>query len=330
MPLYTKTFISEQKGYGMVASAAIPQGTLLLSEVPLFTFPSNTVQLESLSDQASLNTFITRAVHKLPKAKQNAFLGLHNAQVKPYSTLPPFLGICGTNCFGLGVRAVESGVFEECSRFNHSCIPNANHTWNLKSREMEIRAIKDIEQGAEITICYLSTKESFQPHRVRQAILQQRYRFLCNCPGCTEPESIANDGYRAQVSTLNNAIGDGILIATNPSRALRHCKRVIGLLPLVGQEEQLQCAYYDAFQIAIAHGDQSRASAFMKLFVKYVKLFEGDDSEHLTAEKTALVARPQLHRLSETVSKKWLSRVRMTREEGSTGFEEWLWMRAEK
>ncbi|KAF8466119.1 hypothetical protein BDZ91DRAFT_725487 [Kalaharituber pfeilii] len=269
MPLYTKTFISEQKGYGMVASAAIPQGTLLLSKVPLFTFLSNTVQLQSLSNQAT---------------KQNAFLGLHNAQVKPYSTLPPFLGICGTNCFGLGVPAVESGVFKESSRFNHSCIPNANHTWNFKSREMEIRAIKDIEQGAEITICYLSTKESLQPHRVRQVILQQRYRFLCNCPA------------------LNNTIGNGILITTNLSRALQHCKRVIGLLSLVGQEEQLKCGYYDAFQIAIAYGDQSRASTFMKLYVKY-----------LTTEKTAL-----------------LSRVGMTREKGSIGFEEWLWMRAEK
>ena len=40
-------------------------------------------------------------------------------------------------------------------RFNHSCTSNAEGNWNEDESTREIRAVKKIKKGEEITICYL-------------------------------------------------------------------------------------------------------------------------------------------------------------------------------
>jgi hypothetical protein len=97
-----------------------------------------------------------------------------------------------------------------------------------------------------------------------------------------------------------------------------------------GQEPEKPNAYYDAFQVCVAHGDLARASAFMKLNINWRELYEGEAAEVAVAEKRRLVRRPELHRLYQEVSRKWRSKTSHAREEESEGFEEWLWMRAEK
>ena len=324
--LYRKTTISEQKGYGMIATAAIPTGTVILTEAPLFTYPSASF---TITPSSAMNQLITDAVSKLSQEKQAAFLALHCAQSKATSLVPQFLGICVTNAFGLGGNARESGVFEIASRFNHSCLPNAHHVWKHGRGVMEVTATRDIPEGAEIAMSYLSLSEFFRPHKARQGILEERYGFRCDCGACAGPEVRARDKRRAQISRMDDEVGGGVLIAMNPAKAMKFCRQVIRLLPLENLETELPRAYFDAFQIAIAHGDQARASAFMKLQRRLRRLFEGDDASDMTPEMNALVEQPQSHYVFQAVSSRWKSTVSMRREEGSAGFDEWLWMRAE-
>ena len=128
---------------------------------------------------------------------------------------------------------------------------------------------------------------------------------------------------------MDDEVGGGVLIATNPARAMKFCRQVIKLVPLENLEAELPRVYFDAFQLAIAHGDQARASAFMQVQRRLRRLFEGDDASDMTPEMNALVEKPQSHYVFQAVSRRWQSTVSMRREEDSVGFDEWLWMRAE-
>ncbi|KAF8456805.1 hypothetical protein BDZ91DRAFT_745056 [Kalaharituber pfeilii] len=334
MGLYKCTTISEEKGQGMVATAAIPAGTLIIAEEPLFTLPDPrilayiSIRNHAPFPNSKLNELVTEAVQKLPKEKQIAFLGLHNAY--PKDDTAPFLGIWQTNCFAVGNDDTQSGIFVESSRINHSCVPNAIHTWNYNTKLMEVRATKDIPEGTEITFCYLSLKEVMQPHKSRRQTLQDRYKFTCKCAGCTPPENNTRDTRRALLTKLDAEVGNGMLIFTNPARALKNCRRLLDLLPLEHTEAEICRVYHDAFQIAIAHGDQARASAFLELGLKSRNFYAGGGGKEWGPELEELIRRPQGHHTFHAVSNRWSSRVSDKKKEGSAGFEAWLWAKAEK
>lgn len=327
--LYQKIFISEEKGYGVIATADIPRGTVILAEAPLFQYPKASASGVELQPSA-VNDLITKAVSKLSAEKRAAFLDLHKAQSKATSTAPPFLAIGITNGFGLGGDSTETGIFEIASRFNHSCLPNAQHVWKAGRKVMEVRAMSDIAEGAEITMCYLSLQECFQQHNPRQALLEHRYGFRCDCGACKGPEVATRDQRRSNISKMDDAVGGGMLIAINPARTLKYCRQVLQLLPLESFQGELPRVYFDAFQVVLAHGDLARASAFMKLKIKFRRLYEGDDASDLTPEHNAWVERPQSHYVYRAISNQWSTSLSMRREEDSAGFEEWLWLRAEK
>lgn len=324
MALYKKVFISEGKGYGMFATAAIPTGTVILSEAPLFQYPRALV-----SNPTVANDFITKAILELPAEKRVAFLDLHKAQSKSTSKVPQYLAICITNGFGLGGDSTETGVFELASRFNHSCLPNAQHVWKANRKVMEVRAMSDIAEGAEITMSYLSPREFLQTHKVRQSTLQDRYGFCCDCGACKGPEVKVRDSRRTELLRMDDAVGGG-LIVSNPARAMKFCQQVIELFPLESLSGEVPRVYFDAFQVALAHGDQARASEFMKIKIRLRKLYEGDDASDLTPESNAWVERPQAHYTYRAVSNQWSTSLSMRQNEKSAGYKGWLWMRAEK
>ncbi|KAF8535733.1 hypothetical protein BDD12DRAFT_688941, partial [Trichophaea hybrida] len=317
--LYQKKTIPG-KGIGMVATVPIPLGSLIITEQPLFTLPH--VASHTLF---AMKATVLHEVSKLSKDQQKAFLNLHNAQVEPVSKLPPFVSIVRTNAFGLGVNAVRSGVFDECSRFNHSCAPNAHFAWCEPTLTMHIHATRDIAEGDEITISYLSSKLCVSSHQVRQRDLLARYGFLCKCTVCaaTGQDLASSDCRRSEIGRLTEEVGDGILIATNPARALKYCREILRLRDVEVQDAEKPREYYDAFQICVAHGDLARASAFMKLQLKWKEIYEGEVAE--AAEMRRRMQRPEEHRLYQAVSRRWKSQTRYAREEKSEGFEEWLW-----
>ena len=89
-------------------------------------------------------------------------------------------GIYKTNTF-------TYGVYLKMSRFNHSCHPNAAMVCHFNNAQ-DVRALRKIKQGEEITICYTGCNESLWSREERRAELKNVYNFDCNCGGCEMAE----------------------------------------------------------------------------------------------------------------------------------------------
>ena len=86
------------------------------------------------------------------------------------------------------VVAVEiAAIFPLTARINHACQPNAQ----VRSQEfvdchMDLVALKDIEEGEEITISYILTRDGARHRRSRQRELEAKYLFTCDCALCQD------------------------------------------------------------------------------------------------------------------------------------------------
>ena len=70
------------------------------------------------------------------------------------------------------------------SRASHSCRPNAEHVIKSKNGDAEVRARKDIEEGEEITICYIHEIDLCLPRAERLEQIKEARGFTCNCKRC--------------------------------------------------------------------------------------------------------------------------------------------------
>ena len=89
--------------------------------------------------------------------------------------------------------AVALGLFPMTSMINHSCTPNAVHSFQLTSGEcprLIMHAISDI--AVETEICY-SYVQLYQSTAVRKDQLRSAYSFDCICLRCRENSSHTSD-----------------------------------------------------------------------------------------------------------------------------------------
>ncbi|KAF8259853.1 hypothetical protein EI94DRAFT_1812609 [Lactarius quietus] len=98
--------------------------------------------------------------------------------------IPAWAGDCATSCMP-GHNALYSAVFETFARINHSCCPNAMFRWDKDTFSGEIRAMRPISEGEEVTIAYF--QDILEPATIthyRQKYLLEAYKFKCTCPVC--------------------------------------------------------------------------------------------------------------------------------------------------
>ena len=83
----------------------------------------------------------------------------------------------------------HNGVCLKMSRFNHSCRPNAQYFWNVDTNTRDVRALRKIKQGEEITLSYNSTLSREE----RRTYLKDQFNFDCSCEACdlTEEEILS-------------------------------------------------------------------------------------------------------------------------------------------
>lgn len=309
-------------GFGMVATRSIPRGTLIIAEPPLFAIH------DSASEPNKVIPVIEAKLQALSDDQKTAFFSLHNSYPQE---LPAALGIFKTNAHPLGVDSSDSGVFPECSRFNHSCAPNASYAWNIASAKEAIYAVKDIAPGEQITVTYLDEERLNQSRSGRREILMRDFRFQCNCNVCgASPEAVAaSDRRRTEIARLDGIIGGGgMLVIINPAKCLGHCKRILQLYKEEGVNDvTLYRTYYDALQVCVMHGDMARASAFASLAVDIKQACQGVDAPRL-GEVEPFIKHPESHQYAG-MSSKWRTKTQATRGIREHGFEEWLWSRAE-
>ncbi|GIM10715.1 hypothetical protein Vretimale_14286 [Volvox reticuliferus] len=104
----------------------------------------------------------------------------YNAYGDEYEDLP------SADLRGGGPPRSHVGIWPHFCTLNHACAPNCVHY--VVDSTMVVRAVQPIAEGTELLISYLG-REDFAPRQVRQAALQSRYGFTCDCARCrTEAE----------------------------------------------------------------------------------------------------------------------------------------------
>lgn len=198
------------KGKGMIATKAILAGELILFEAPLFTLPSSCSNSDVLAELV-----------KLAESEQREFFSLSNCH---RGRLSPPIGICRTNGLPCGDQSTLSGetaerfgLFLLGSRFNSSCVPNVNNYWDDSQQKISFRALRDVDAGEELCICYT---ELFSPRMELQRKGKLAFGFNCMCTACTLPQTAqkASDERRANIQRLYGEIAE---CGNNPSLGVR-------------------------------------------------------------------------------------------------------------
>eukprot|EP00122_Pirum_gemmata_P008745 Pgem_evm1s8069 len=113
------------RGMGVVATKDFAVGDCIISEKPLFTCDI------SHDNEKRLNSEIKSHLNELKSgSEKEAFFSLsdcHEGEKTP-------IGIFKTNAHPCGFKdtAKRSGILPIICRINHSCCPNAQHSWNEK------------------------------------------------------------------------------------------------------------------------------------------------------------------------------------------------------
>jgi len=198
------------RGTGLVASCDLQPGVLLLAEQPLLTVPwwQRLTQFNRSRERSEL---LQKQLLDLSKEKQEGFWRLTDCKAEP-GEKPSIDGIWRTNNFALGPSGPKSnnGLFLQISRFNHSCRPSAEFSWNPARKKQEVRVVRPIKCGTEITVSYFSHLVAAQDRRGRKKYLQTYYGFPCDCAACilVGEEGEEDDRERAKVAELAKEIED--------------------------------------------------------------------------------------------------------------------------
>ncbi|CAB9516287.1 SET [Seminavis robusta] len=115
------------------------------------------------------------------------------------------VGVYQTNSFRLGEEESNNcgGLFLTICRINHSCRPNANHSWRADLQAKTVYATQDIDVGEEICITYGTSGECLDTAG-RRAYLSERFSFECGCHMCTESDPQGNNDGDRRMNELNS------------------------------------------------------------------------------------------------------------------------------
>ncbi|EJT47497.1 hypothetical protein A1Q1_03609 [Trichosporon asahii var. asahii CBS 2479] len=271
------------KGKGVVALVDIPSGTRIMKEAPYMVMTAG--------NPSEVDAKITKALVGLSAEDRAAFQSLHNADPShPCANFAIFDG----NALPLGANSPKGAVYPTLCRINHSCIPNAHHSWN-ENLEMEtIHALRDISKGEEITIGYFLDGCRAE----RRAHLQNKFGFECNCEACSASDDkvAESDERRRQIAMLNAQIGKPLRVGMMPADVLEECAVVLCLLEEeYGKDTALAAStYYDSFQVAACHGYAPGAKTFARGAYRCRVKVEGEDSPE-TIRMKEFSEDPSLH-----------------------------------
>jgi len=299
----------------MLAAKKLMKGTRILAESPLFRVPRRGTSKKLMHDNNA------RKIAALGEKQRQAFFSLQNS----FEDEGPEVGRIQTNALPLGSNATTGGIFLDASRINHSCNANSQNTWNENLQKLTIHASRDIPEGDDITITYFASRRN---RSARQDELWTKFRFNCSCSLCSLPfdQQKVSDERLNEIDTLDRLIGDGMGIISAPLQTLHSVQRLLTLLDEEGFADDASAprAYYDAFQIAITHGDIARAIVFAERATSGRVILEGSDSPEV--QRLERFAKNPSQHMAYGMSNKWRTvRDDIPKDLDKDDFERWLW-----
>ncbi|KAF4338330.1 SET domain protein [Fusarium beomiforme] len=308
------------KGNGLIATQKIIKGTRILSEEPIIRVP------EDVTDRPALRASIRRQVDALPSDKRQAFLAMCN--IYPGDANSQYLGIIRTNALPMDNG---SGIFLAACRINHACDNNAQKGWNDGIKRHTVHALRDIDEGEEITITYVGVLNN---RRTRQEALRKKFKFTCLCHLCSLPPNLSAESDRRldEILEMDARIERGGLVGilSDPKRILGYVDRQVQLYNEQGPDDAgLPRAFFDAAQIAAAHGDLARSRIFTERAAAGWLVLQGNDSPQVL--QTQQLARNPSSHATYGNSTAWKTAADdVPQGLDCDEFEGWLWRREKK
>ena len=188
----------EGEGRGLVATKDLKIGDLIIKESAVIALPEDT-------DMWEAGGVLVEQVEKLSVEQQKEFYKLTYKQ-RLLDISDTFLKAAGddvekknksrmvtknikeTAIFFNNDIATEDGykcLFPNLALTNHSCSPNSSWSGTRQHpRQLELRAIKDIEEGEEVFVNYIVVEGRFSDKESRQKRLKDGWEFDCQCNEC--------------------------------------------------------------------------------------------------------------------------------------------------
>ena len=127
----------------------------------------------------------------------------------------------------VGGNTVGFSLFPTAAMANHACNPSCLQLWHDGC--LDIRAIRDIEEGEPVTVLYCSP---FAPRAERQASLRRLHLFDCACQRCVDVAMVSRD--KQQVGFCCTKVGcDGCLCHNNARLVCDVCSLSCDSTPLM-------------------------------------------------------------------------------------------------
>ncbi|OLN97537.1 N-lysine methyltransferase SMYD2-A [Colletotrichum chlorophyti] len=263
---------SPGKGLGLFALRAIPKGTRIVDESPLFTIdPGELVKGQGFAFGA------------IATAVDAAFSGLNATARAAYLSCPEHRGaddagwsrealIFRTNGYTMaGGGAI--GIFPRIAKVNHSCRPNAGNV-DVGGRRV-IWAGREIAAGEEVTTTYAPLAQATEERRARLA----QWGFRCDCRACAGRE---DDGKRVEIKRLMDVVERELGRDAFGGDVLLDAEKLVSLVEELGLADYLGKAYKYAAFAASRSGNVGSARLWA---MKELSVHEFADTESGYARK---------------------------------------------
>jgi len=174
-------------------------------------------------------------------------------------------------------KDLGSAIYLQASRLNHSCKPNTVWSMDSEKRTLEVRAVRDIQPGEELTVCYIDPVNMVED---RAKLLMARYNFKCTCEVCSLPkeELLKNDKLRREILGLGNNLED--VYRDQPVKAFRFAKMRLERIEKMEEEmvDILPQAYMDCYELSKVQKEEEIAQIFALRGKETAKLIRGENS----------------------------------------------------
>ncbi|KAE9994530.1 hypothetical protein Vi05172_g1680 [Venturia inaequalis] len=258
------------------AKTNISKGTCVLAEAPL------------LISSTGADDDIFKGFYSITDSQQEAYLKL--CCIPTMSTVKDWdpagaLGrkiaaIYNTNVFYTGE------VYEQASRFNHSCSPNLTHI--VRNGKRMFYARRDIKVDEEMTISYIDESSSLEKRKFKLL----HWLFDCQCVACNgSPKSNQMEQKRLEIKGVDlkmNDYPDVLSIAPSPdapsddqlqSLLALHEKKIGLLDELSIRPWDLSQSYAKASKCCLMLRNQGRAIAYKGKQVEVLKANFGEEDD---------------------------------------------------
>lgn len=238
------------KGKGLITTRPVTKGQTILLDSPRIIASA---QFPSLVTHAQGQSLFKTVLEQLPVVDRNLIMSLDMSLGGT-----DIENVMKTNAFACQINDghVDDAymcLYPSVARINHACVPNAHARFIPRTLMMEIKAVRDIVAGEEITISY--GKIDLQSAE-RKKLYQDGWNFTCTCSLCTASsyEIAGSDQRRARFAQLRQILENLTAESYDAQQVVAWEKEVIDLSEQEGLDILLAVDYERLAYVYAGHG----------------------------------------------------------------------------